>query len=208
MNYPLRMLIFGTSNFSNPLLSGTSKHWDEQDHRFVNFKDMSQTIISMVITYQMFNLKQAMAQKEVQDAITRNQIVFVHCLRNDLRLLAKKKKGKPLQTALNKLIDQYCETIRYLHTRGKIVIISTLMLREDSASNEANRHMMNLRIANKLQNMSIPQHTVNYDNVILPQEHLLRDGYHLNSLGVSAMIEAISKKLLSINNIVTKYKRY
>ena len=82
------------------------------------------------------------------------------------------------------------------------------MPREDPASNEANRRMMNSRITDKLENMGIPFHTINYYGIIKPYEHLRPDGYHLNDSGVTVMIETISAKLLSIHDIITKYRQY
>ena len=199
--------MFGTSNISNPLIAGLSKHWNGQDQRFVKFEDDSQTIITIATTYQLHNLRQAMMQQSIWDAVTKNHVIFVHCLGNDLRILARKKHGKALINALTRLVEQYCEIIQSLHNQHKIIIVSNLMPRKDSERNERNRRVMNLRIADRLAELKIPYHSINYDSIIKPHRDLCSDGYHLNNHGVTVMFDAISKKLTDINDIISKYNR-
>lgn len=207
MDYNLKMLMFGTSNIANPLIAGLSKHWNGQDKRFAKFEDDSQCIITLTTTYQLYNLKQALMQQNIWNAINKSHVIFVHCLGNDIRILARKKHGKALINALTKLVEQYCEIIQNLHNQHKIIIVSNLMPRKDSERNERNRKVMNLRIADRLADLKIPHHSICYDSVIKPQRHLCSDGYHLNNAGVTVMFETISRKLTEINDIISKYNR-
>ena len=207
-DYNLKMLMFGTSNISNPLIAGLSRHWNEQDYRFTKFEDDSQTIITLTTTYQLFNLRQAMMQQSIWDAVTNNHVIFIHCLGNDLRILSRKKHGKSLINALTKLVEQFCEIIQNLHNQHKIIIVSHLLPRSDSERNERNRRIMNLRIANRLADLNIPYHSISYDHIIKPHVHMCSDGFHLNHHGVTVMFDEISRKLTDINDIIMKYNRF
>ena len=131
---PRRLLVFGTSNWANPLLPGHSPHWSGQKERMAKFEEAVKMHLDIVVTYQLYKLEAAMQQPNIRDAIANHKVILVHCLGNDLRILVNKsKQGRDhIESDLKSYCDKFVKVIQQLRAMGKIVIVSSLLPRSDS----------------------------------------------------------------------------
>ena len=199
-SYPQRMLIISTYEFVNSLMATTHKYWDEQDQQFIHFVDKSSTILSTTVTSPYRNLRKLLMEPTMQEKISRNQIIFIHCLNKELDYINSCTQSPPLQSTLDWLVTQYCEIIQYLLHQGKMVIVSEFPPIADTAINLTIKHLMNANLHNQLNNRNIAYHRIAYNLIFLPLEQK-KEGFHLTAFGVNTMIQILYRKLSSIYEI-------
>ena len=134
-----KILIFGTSNFANPLIPGKPGQFTDHRDRLMRFESRLSMNISLYVTYQLEQLENALNEDDrVKASVAAHNTILLHCLGNDMRILLTdpkiiKKKAEIKQDHLFKanFHVRYANIIQDLIGKGKTVFVSLLLPRTD-----------------------------------------------------------------------------
>ena len=118
---------------------------------------------------------------------------------NDVRLLTNKDDKDAATKTLDKYIADLVDLATILVKSEKLVVLSLLLPRYDSLTNETTRRWVNEQLKTRSIDISSKCFTVNYDDTI-KKEDLENDGYHLTQEGFDKLINEISNTLKRIQN--------
>ena len=117
---------------------------------------------------------------------------------NDVRLLTNKDDKDAATKTLDKYIADLVDLATILVKSEKLVVLSLLLPRYDSLTNETTRRWVNEQLKTRSIDISSKCFTVNYDDT--KKEDLENDGYHLTQEGFDKLINEISNTLKRIQN--------
>ena len=197
--YRRNLLIFGTSNFGRHLLETTRSEHTAGNDKLRELEKTHTTNIELILTYEMNQLKNNIKLKSTRNLISNSDIILIHILGNDVRLLTNKTDKETITKTLQKYINDLVDLITILVKGEKLVVLSLLLPRHDSTTNETTRRWVNEQLKTQLANKNSKCYTINYDNTI-KKEDLESDGYHLTQGGFDKLINEISNTLRRIQN--------
>ena len=85
--YGRNLLIFGTSNFGRHLLTTTSSKHTTGNDKLRGLEKTHTTNIKLILTYEMNQLKNNIKLKSTRNFISNSDIILIHILGIDVRLL-------------------------------------------------------------------------------------------------------------------------
>ena len=197
--YRRNLLIFGTSNFGRHLLKTTSSKHTTGNDKLRGLEKTHTTNIKLILTYEMNQLKNNIKLKSTRNLITNSDIILIHILGNDVRLLTNKNDKDATTKTLEKYIADLVDLTTILVKGEKLVVLSLLLPRYDSLTNETTRRWVNEQLKTHLIDKNSKCYTISYDDSI-KKEDMESDGYHLTQGGFDKLINEISNTLERIQN--------
>ena len=197
--YERNLLIFGTSNFGRHLLDTTNPKHTSGNDKLRGLEKTHTTNIELILTYEMNQLKNNIKLKSTRNLINNSDIILIHILGNDVRILTNKNDKDATTKTLDKYIADLVDLATILVKSEKLVVLSLLLPRYDSLTNETTRRWVNEQLKTRSIDISSKCFTVNYDDTI-KKEDLETDGYHLTQEGFDKLINEISNTLKRIQN--------
>ena len=197
--YERNLLIFGTSNFGRHLLTTTSSKHTTGNDKLRRLEKEHTTNIKLILSYEMNQLKNNIKLKSTRNLITNSNIILIHILGNDVRLLTNKNDKDATTKTLEKYIADLVDLTTILVKGEKLVVLSLLLPRYDSLTNETTRRWVNEQLKTQLMDKNSKCYTISYDDSI-KKEDMESDGYHLTQEGFDKLINEISNTLKRIQN--------
>ena len=142
-------------------------------------------------------LKNNKKLKLTRNLITNSNIILIHILGNDVRLLKNKNDKDATTKTLEKYIADLVDLTTILVKGEKLVVLSLLLPRYDSLTNETTRRWVNEQLKTHLIDKNSKCYTISYDDSI-KKEDMESDGYHLTQGGFDKLINEISNTLKRI----------
>ena len=203
-DYPPTMLIFCTTEFSESILAGSSRYWNEETMCCLDIETQSNTIISTIVTEPLERLDTLIDMENTQYMIQKNAIIFLNCLENDFEGIILLLSFELLQPALRALIDMYCEFVKHLRDHGKLVILPILLPIANTAGKRILRRRINCRILERLSYLNVEYHVKNYDIFVQPAARPINDVAN-NVTTTSIPLEVLSHKLLCLRDVAIQF---